>query len=88
MVWGTLDCGVLSDWQGLFIADLKFGKGHRVEADTPQLKLYALGLADVIGLARSEGPGDADHQPAAHAGDPLRHHRRGLANSGSGTTSR
>jgi hypothetical protein len=48
MVWGTMDCGVRADGFGLFVADLKFGKGHFVEADTPQLKLYALGFANMI----------------------------------------
>ena len=43
MVWGTLDCGVYAG--GLHVVDLKFGKGHVVEPDTPQLKLYALALA-------------------------------------------
>jgi Protein of unknown function (DUF2800) len=32
----------------LIIADLKYGKGHRVEPSSPQLKLYALGLAAMI----------------------------------------
>ena len=46
MVWGTLDCGVYAPLFGdLFVADLKFGKGHVVAPDTPQLKLYALALA-------------------------------------------
>ena len=44
MVWGTLDCGVYSG-RKLFVADLKFGKGHVVNPDGPQLKLYALALA-------------------------------------------
>ena len=44
MVWGTMDCGVFSG-KDLYITDLKFGKGHVVDPDTPQLKLYALALA-------------------------------------------
>jgi hypothetical protein len=44
MVWGTLDCGVHTG-RKLFVADLKFGKGHVVNPDAPQLKLYALALA-------------------------------------------
>jgi hypothetical protein len=46
MVWGTLDCGVYAD--RLYVADLKFGRGHVVEPDAPQLKLYALGLAHKV----------------------------------------
>jgi len=48
MVWGTLDCGVRADWGGLFVVDLKYGKGHLVEPSAPQLKLYALGLAHLV----------------------------------------
>jgi hypothetical protein len=47
MVWGTLDCGVHSG-KDLYIADLKFGKGHVVNPDAPQLKLYALALSSHI----------------------------------------
>lgn len=52
MVWGTLDCGAYFDHKnpGLVVADLKFGRGHRVEPDAPQLKLYALGLANMVNL--------------------------------------
>lgn len=46
-VWGTLDCGVHTK-HDIFITDLKFGKGHRVEPDAPQLKLYALALAGYV----------------------------------------
>lgn len=48
MVWGTLDCGVQTMFGDLHVVDLKFGKGHFVEPDTPQLKLYALGLAGLV----------------------------------------
>jgi hypothetical protein len=47
MVWGTLDCGVHAG-KDLYIADLKFGKGHVVNPDGPQLKLYALALSSHI----------------------------------------
>jgi hypothetical protein len=47
MVWGTLDCGVFSV-KDLYVSDLKFGKGHVVDPDTPQLKLYALALSSHI----------------------------------------
>jgi hypothetical protein len=48
-VWGTLDCGVHDRATGdLYVADLKFGKGHIVDPDTPQLKLYALALAGYV----------------------------------------
>lgn len=45
-VWGTLDCGIVveQDTQ-LHVVDLKFGRGVPVEPDSPQLKLYGLGLA-------------------------------------------
>jgi hypothetical protein len=46
LVWGTLDCGVHNQLaRDLHVVDLKFGKGHIVDPDTPQLKLYALALA-------------------------------------------
>jgi hypothetical protein len=48
MVWGTMDCGVRAD--ALYVVDLKFGKGHFVDADTPQIKLYALGLAHMVAV--------------------------------------
>lgn len=48
LVWGTLDCGVQTMFGDLHVVDLKFGKGHFVEADTPQLKLYALGLEGLV----------------------------------------
>jgi hypothetical protein len=47
-VWGTLDCGAHVG-RRLFIADLKFGKGHVVDPEAPQLKLYALALAHFVG---------------------------------------
>ena len=51
MVWGTLDCGVRAKGD-LHIVDLKYGKGHVVDPESPQLKLYALALArDARGLA-------------------------------------
>ena len=52
MVWGTLDCGVRTLIGDLHIVDLKFGKGHLVHPDGPQLKLYALGLAWMLRMAR------------------------------------
>jgi hypothetical protein len=53
MVWGTLDCGVHAD--DLHVVDLKFGKGHVVDPDGPQLKLYALALAQHV----------SEHRPKA-----------------------
>ena len=49
MVWGTLDCGVHAG-DDLHIVDLKFGRGHIVDPEGPQLKLYALGLAAFAGV--------------------------------------
>ena len=54
-VWGTLDCGVHTPW-ALHIVDLKFGKGHVVDPDGPQLKLYALALADNVMENRDDLP--------------------------------
>jgi len=53
MVWGTLDCGVHTR-SSLHIVDLKFGKGHIVDPDTPQLKLYALAFS---GFTKAVGRG-------------------------------
>lgn len=36
--------------QDLYVLDLKYGAGVRVSADTPQTKLYALGVASHLGL--------------------------------------
>jgi len=47
MVWGTLDCGVHTFGE-LHVVDLKFGKGVAVDPSGPQLRLYALGLADLL----------------------------------------
>ena len=74
MVWGTLDCGVQTEHWELHVVDLKFGKGHIVEPDTPQLKLYALALAEHV---NAEAPSTSVTlticQP--RAGDtPLRSH--------------
>jgi len=52
MVWGTLDCGVQTEYWELHVVDLKFGKGVAVEPDTPQLKLYALALAAHVDATR------------------------------------
>src|SRR5262245_35197727 len=56
MVWGTMDCGVVADYGGLFVTDLKFGKGHVVEPNAPQLKLYGLGFADLVGASDPRTP--------------------------------
>ena len=47
MVWGTLDCGAFVEAE-LHVVDLKFGKGVAVDPASPQLRLYALGLADLF----------------------------------------
>lgn len=72
-VWGTLDCGVATG-RKIFIADLKYGKGHVVAPDAPQLKLYALALTGFIGLDhRSTAVTLTICQPRV-GGDPLRSH--------------
>jgi hypothetical protein len=47
--FGTCDCAIVSD-DLLEIVDLKYGKGHRVEATgNPQMRLYALGALEYYG---------------------------------------
>lgn len=47
--FGTSDCVIVSD-KILEIIDLKYGKGHRVEAaGNPQMRLYALGALEYYG---------------------------------------
>jgi Protein of unknown function (DUF2800) len=48
LVWGTLDCGVHTAKGQLHIVDLKYGKGVKVDPFGPQLRLYALGLAEML----------------------------------------
>lgn len=45
MVWGTIDCGVILPGQA-HVVDLKYGRGVAVQPDSPQLKLYGLGLVE------------------------------------------
>jgi Protein of unknown function (DUF2800) len=76
MVWGTLDCGVHAG--DLHVVDLKYGKGHVVAPDAPQLKLYALALAEHV----MEHRGGVNVtlticQPRAGS-DPVRSHRTKL----------
>lgn len=52
MVWGTLDCGVYAKPRALHVVDLKFGKGHVVDPEGPQLRLYALALAAFVRVIR------------------------------------
>src|SRR4029079_1455898 len=52
MVWGTLDCGVFAKPRDLHVVDLKFGKGHVVDPEGPQLRLYALALAAFVRVTR------------------------------------
>ena len=70
LVWGTLDCGVKAE--GLHVVDLKFGKGVAVEPDTPQLKLYALALAQHFNVWDSDVTLTIC-QPRV-GGEPLRSH--------------
>ena len=66
MVWGTLDCGVHAHAH-LHVADLKFGKGHVVDPEGPQLRLYALALAGHVSETRDNVQGHAHHLPAARS---------------------
>lgn len=73
MVWGTLDCGV-SAGGDLHVVDLKFGKGHIVDPDTPQLKLYALGLAGLVDMRRPTAKVTLTICQPRVGGEPLRFH--------------
>ena len=79
LVWGTLDCGVYVPESGaVVIADLKYGKGHVVHPDAPQLKLYALALAGHVSANYSKASVTlAICQPRADC-EPLRVHRTTL----------
>jgi hypothetical protein len=78
MVWGTLDCGAYIG-STLIIADLKYGKGHRVEPDSPQLKLYALGFAAQVGANEAWTKVILTIcQPRIESKDPLRWHETTL----------
>ena len=79
MVWGTLDCGIHAPLSpALIVVDLKYGKGHVVEPDTPQLKLYALALAGHVGENNADALVNlAICQPRAGC-DPLRVHKTTL----------
>jgi hypothetical protein len=75
MVWGTLDCGAYAPASGFYVADLKFGRGHVVEPDTPQLKLYALGLAHKFTAENPDTPVRLTVcQPRVPSVAPLRSH--------------
>lgn len=45
MVWGTVDCGIVQPAH-VHVVDLKYGRGVAVAPDSPQLKLYGLGLVE------------------------------------------
>ena len=55
MVWGTLDCGAFVHGE-LHVVDLKFGKGVAVDPSGPQLRFYALGLADLLEVTIPSAP--------------------------------
>jgi hypothetical protein len=80
MVWGTLDCGVhVPSNSSIVIADLKYGKGHVVAPDAPQLKLYALALAGHVKEQYADAKVTlAICQPRAGC-DPLRTHETTLS---------
>lgn len=47
--FGTADC-IIIDKETVTIIDLKYGKGVRVDADTTQTKIYALGVLSDFGM--------------------------------------
>jgi hypothetical protein len=71
MVWGTLDCGVRVD-RALHVVDLKYGKGHIVEPDCPQLRLYALALSSYLMLNLSKALVTLTICQPRVGGEPLR----------------
>ena len=73
VVWGTLDCGVHVG-KNLHVADLKFGKGHVVDPEGPQLKLYALALAGHVAEVRRLTRVTLTICQPRVGGDPLRSH--------------
>lgn len=73
MVWGTLDCGVYHPRQNeLHVVDLKFGRGHVVDPEGPQLKLYALALAHFIDAERFDTKVTLTICQPRVGGEPLR----------------
>jgi hypothetical protein len=82
-VWGTLDCGVYSTgrWHKnphLYVADLKFGKGVTVGPEGPQLRFYALGLANLVAETRRKTKVTLTICQPRVGGDPLKHHETTL----------
>jgi hypothetical protein len=78
MVWGTLDCGAYTLGGSLIVADLKYGTGHVVDPNTPQLKLYALALAGHVKEPYADAPVTLlIFQPRA-GGDPMRAYKTTL----------
>jgi hypothetical protein len=73
MVWGTLDCGVHAP-DNFHIVDLKFGRGHIVDPESPQLKLYALALAGGLGKHRRIASVTLTICQPRVGGHPLRSH--------------
>jgi len=55
LVWGTLDCGAFVKGE-LHVVDLKFGKGVPVDPSGPQLRFYALGLAELLEVSIRSTP--------------------------------
>jgi hypothetical protein len=73
MVWGTLDFGAFVEGV-LHVVDLKFGRGYAVDASGPQLKFYALGLAEHLGITGNETPVTLTICQPRIEGPPLRAH--------------
>jgi hypothetical protein len=79
MVWGTLDCGVhVPLRQELHVVDLKFGRGHIVDPQAPQLKLYALALACFVDTDDFDTKVTLTICQPRVGGDPLRSHETTL----------
>lgn len=72
MVWGTLDCGVIERTYDMHVVDLKYGKGVAVDPESPQLKLYGLGLAGLFNIVRASAKVTLTVCQPRVSGGPLR----------------
>lgn len=78
MVWGTIDCGTVEITDDMHVSDLKYGRGVAVDPESPQLKLYALGLAGLFKVTRPTVNVTMTVCQPRVPGGPLRSHRQTL----------
>lgn len=60
--FGTADCIIIGD-KGSAVIDFKYGKGKKVSGDSPQLKVYAAGLAKHLPVNHDYKVHVVIHQP-------------------------